>query len=100
VGGARERKHPIHLQRSAMPHLAQECNRLQPSKTFFDALPFLLADAIARVLCGAPIDRAAASSRQVLRHVRRHAHVPALAYKLCSIETLVAAHGHAPGSWN
>src|ERR1700689_2752244 len=67
VGGARERKDPIHLQRSAMPNLAQECNRLQPAKAFFDALPFLLADAIALVLRGAPINRAAASSRQVLR---------------------------------
>src|ERR1700693_2825603 len=72
-----------------MSHLAQQRNRLQPAETLFYALPFLLADAIARVLRGAPINRAAALPRQVLRHVRRHAHVPAFAHKLRSIETLV-----------
>ena len=62
VGRAREGKDPIYFQRSAMPHLAQQCNRLQPAKALFDALPFLLADVVARVLRGAPINRAAASS--------------------------------------
>ena len=46
------------------------------------------------MLRGATINGAAASPRQVLRHVRRHAHVPALAHKLRGIESLVAAHGH------
>jgi hypothetical protein len=50
------------------------------------------------VLRGASINGAAASSRQVLRHVRRHAHIPALAYKLRDIETLVAAHGYTLAS--
>jgi hypothetical protein len=67
VGGAREGKHPIHFQLPAMPHLAQQRDRLQPAETFVDALPFLLAAAVARALRGAPVNGAAAP-RQVCRH--------------------------------
>src|SRR5215469_10757413 len=47
VGCAREGKDPIYLQGSAMTHFAQQRDGLQPAKTFFDALPFLLADGVA-----------------------------------------------------
>ena len=57
VGCASESKYPIELQRSAMPHLAQPGNRLQPPKTFLDALSFLLADAAAGMLRRAPMFR-------------------------------------------
>src|SRR5262245_25063095 len=42
-----------------MPHFAQQRNGLQPTKALFDALPFLLAEAVARLPAGAPIDGAA-----------------------------------------
>src|SRR5262249_30613080 len=83
-----------------MPHLAQQCNSLQPAKTFFDALPFLLAEAVGGMLRSAPINGAAAATRQVFRHVWRYAHVPALPHKIRGIKSVVAAHGHAPRSRN
>src|SRR6266567_2109678 len=83
-----------------MPHFAQQRNGLQPAKTFFDALPLLLTDGIARVSRRATIDGAAASSPKILRHVRRHPKVPALAHEIRRVEALVAAHRHAPASWN
>jgi hypothetical protein len=35
-----------------MPHLPQQRDRLQPAKTFFDALALPLADAVALVIEG------------------------------------------------
>jgi hypothetical protein len=42
-----------------VPHLPQPCNRLQPTETFFDALPFPLADLVSRMPRGARINSAA-----------------------------------------
>jgi len=56
VSRAGEGEDPIDLQRSAMPHFAQQRNGLEPTKTFFDALRLLLTDGIARVSCRATID--------------------------------------------
>src|SRR5258706_2914680 len=81
-----------------MPHFAQQRNGLQPAKTFFDALPLLLADGIAPLPRRAAINGAAASSPKVLRHVRRHPNVPALAHEIRRVEALVASHRHAPPS--
>ena len=69
VSRARKRKDPIDLQRPAMPYFAQQRNRLQPAKTFFDALPLLLTDRVARVPRRATVDGAATSSPKVLRHL-------------------------------
>ena len=52
------------------------------------------------MLRGTPLDGATASSSQVLRHVRGHMQVSALAHKIRGIESFVAAHGHAPDSRN
>src|SRR5260370_31249573 len=100
VSRAGEREDPIDLQRPAMPQLAQQRNGLQPTKTFFDTLPLLLTDGIPRVSRLATINSAAASSSRVLRHVRRHPNVPALAHEIRRVETLVAAHCHPPASRN
>ena len=81
-----------------MPHFAHQRNGLQPAKTFFDAFPLFLADGIAPLPRRAAINGAAASSPKVLRHVRRHPNVPALAHEICRVEALVAAHRHAPAS--
>jgi hypothetical protein len=96
VGRAGEGEDPIDFQRSAMQNFEQQRNSFQPAKTFFDALPLLLADDIAALPRGAPINGAAASSPKVLRHVRGHPQVPALAHKIRGIEALVAAHRHPP----
>src|ERR1700732_1457013 len=65
-GGAGESEGPRHFAHSAMPHFAPPGHRLQPAETFFDALPFLLADGVSRVPRGARINGAAARSRMVL----------------------------------
>jgi transcriptional regulator with AAA-type ATPase domain len=83
-----------------MPHFAQQGNSLQPAKTFFDALPLLLADDIALLPRGATINGAAASASKVLRHVRCPPNIPALAHEIRRVEALVAAHGHPPASRN
>ena len=100
VGRAGESEDPIDLQRSAMAHFAHQRNGLQPAKTFFDALPLLLADGIAPVPRGAAINGAAASSPKVLCHVRCYPNIPALAHEICRVEALVAAHRRAPASRN
>src|SRR5882724_12512217 len=61
VGRAGKREDPIDFQRSAMPHLAQQRNGLQPAKAFFDALPLLLTAGIALAQRGAAINGATAS---------------------------------------
>jgi hypothetical protein len=100
VGRARERKRQVHLQGSAMTHLAQQNNGLQPAEAFFDTLPLLLADPIAHVPRRSAVDGTAASASQILRHVGRHLQVPALAHKIGGVETFVTAHGHATDSRN
>ena len=81
VGCASERENPIHFQRAAMPHFAQQRDGLQPAEAFFDTLPLPLADDIARVSRSAAVDGTAASSPKVLRYVRRHAQVATLAHE-------------------
>jgi len=68
VSGTGEGEHPVHLKDPAMAHFPQQRDRLQPPETFFDALPLLLADGIARVTRGTRIDGAPASPPIVLRH--------------------------------
>ncbi len=89
VGRAGKGEDPINFQ-PAMPHFAQQGNGFQPAKTFFDALPLLLADDIAPLPRGATINGAAASSPKVLRHVRRHPNVSALAYEIRRVEAFTA----------
>ena len=42
-----------------MPHLAHQCDRLQPTETLFDSLPLLLADLISGVPRGPLVNGAA-----------------------------------------
>src|SRR5579872_4868812 len=65
VGGAGESKDAVHFTNPPMPNLPHERDRLQPAEAFFDPLPLLLADGVARVPRGAGIDRAAAAPSQV-----------------------------------
>src|ERR1700751_1030393 len=90
VGCASERENPIHFQRAAMPHFAQQRDGLQPAEAFFDTLPLLLADDIARVSRSAAVDGTAASSSLVLRYVWRHAQVATLAHEFRRVVAPVA----------
>jgi len=90
VGGAGESKHPVHSAHPAMANLPHERNRLQPAEAFFDPLSLPLADGITRVPRCAAINRAAAASFQVLRHVRREAQIATLLHKSECVEPFVA----------
>ena len=94
VSCADEGEDPIHLADATMPQLPHQRNRLQPAETFFDSLPLSLADDVAGVPRRAPIDRAAARPFVVLRHMRRHPHIPALGHKPLGVKSLVSPHGH------
>src|SRR5262249_4885162 len=56
--------------------------------------PLSLAQGISRVPSGAPINRAAAWSFVVLRHVWRHLHIPTLGNESPCVKSLVSAHRH------
>src|SRR2546429_757931 len=71
VGCAGEGEDPVHFAHSAMPHFAQQGDRLQPTETLFDALSLLLTETIAGMLCRAPVDCAPTAPCQVLRHMGR-----------------------------
>src|SRR5215469_7667911 len=49
IGGTGQAEDPIDLQGSAMSYLAQQSDRLQPAKAFFDSFAFLLADCVSHV---------------------------------------------------
>ena len=102
VGRAGEGKNPVHLAHSAMPNLAHQRNRFQPSEALFNALPFSLTDGITCVPRGATINRAAARAFVVLRHLRRHLQVPALFHEVPRVEPFVSATvtGRVPGSFS
>jgi hypothetical protein len=91
VCGTGEVEYPVHLPNPAMTYFPQQRDRLQPPKTFFDALPLLLADGIARVARGACIDGAPASALIVLRHVGRHSQMAALGHEIRRVISLVPA---------
>jgi hypothetical protein len=90
LGGCSEGEDPSNVEDSAIPNLAQQRDRLQPSEALFNALPFLLPDAIAGMVCGASINRAPAGPLQDLRSVRRDLKVSAFDHKVCCVVGLVA----------
>src|ERR1051325_9123372 len=75
VGGAGKSKNPVHFAHSAMAHLAQKRDGLQPAKAFLDPLSLILTDGILRMPGGAPINGTPAASLKILRHVRSNSHM-------------------------
>src|SRR6266496_4399138 len=100
VGCAGEGEDPVHFAHSAMPHFAQQGDRLQPAETLFDALSLLLTETIAGMLCRAPVDCAPTAPCQVLRHMGRHSQMSTLGHEIPSVEALISAHGHRLPSRN
>src|SRR6202011_4864286 len=100
VGGASEGKDPVHFADPTMAHLPHQCNRLQPTKAFFDPFPLSLADRISRVACGAAINCASAWPRVVLRDVGRDPEIPTLSHKPARVKPFVATHRHRLRSRN
>ena len=72
VGGTGEGKDPVHFTNSTMMQLPQERNRFQPPEAFFDPLPPLLAQTIAKVTRRTPVDGAPAIPLQILCDMRRY----------------------------
>src|SRR5581483_4788743 len=71
VGRAGQGEDPVHFADTAMPNLAHQGNRLQPAEALFDPFPLPLAKGVTSMPRGATINRAAAATFVVLRHVRR-----------------------------
>src|SRR3972149_4671144 len=69
VGSGGEREEPIDQRAAAMAGLAQAAHGLDPAEALLDALALDLADGVAGMARGAPIDRRAAGLG-VLRPVR------------------------------
>jgi hypothetical protein len=82
VGGTSEGKDPVHFANSTMTQLPQERNRFQPPEAFFDPLPPLLAQTIAKVTRRAPVDGAPAIPLQILCDMRRYPQVATLSHKI------------------
>ena len=70
---AGEDEEPVDVREAAQFDFAHPGDGLQPPERRFDARPRVLTLRVARVPGRAPIDRAAAAPREVLRHVRRGA---------------------------
>src|SRR5712691_10671364 len=68
-----------------LAHFPQQRDRLQPSETFFDALPLLLADSIAGVARGTCVNGAPASAPIILRHVRCYSQMAAFGHEIRSV---------------
>lgn len=88
-------KDPVHLRRSPITELSQQRGRFQPAKAFLNPLPIILADSVAGLASGAPVDSAPATTPHALRHVWRDTQVPTLRHKLRGFKSLVVAYGHA-----
>jgi hypothetical protein len=102
VGGTGQGKDPMQFAHAVMPNLSHQRDRLQPAEAFFDPLPLLLADGVARVPRGAVIHGAAPASRKVLCHVRRHPQMAAPLHESECVEPFVAADRQrcVPGSFS
>src|SRR5579864_6742582 len=94
VSGTGEGEHPVHFKDPAMAHFPQQRDRLQPSETFFNALPLSLADSIAGVARGTCVNGAPASAPIILRHVRCYSQMATFGHEIRSVISLVPAHGH------
>src|SRR5207245_11656589 len=92
VGGTGEGKNPVHFTDSTMTQLPQERNRFQPPEAFFDPLPPLLTQTIAKVTRRAPVDGAPAIPLQILCDMRRYPQVATLRHELSRVVALVASH--------
>src|SRR4051794_30035440 len=83
-----------------MPHLPHQGDGLQPSEALFNSLSFLLADIISTMPRGPSINGAAPAPFDVLRHMRRHVHIPAFLHEVSGVVALVATYGNLTLAWN
>src|SRR5436309_15026108 len=89
VSSGRKGEHPSDFQHAAMSGFAQHSDCLQPAEYFFDPLPPDLADFVSGVSRRALIDRTAARTFVILRHMRRDVDATDLAHELFRVVTLV-----------
>src|SRR5260370_18004258 len=75
-----------------MPHLAHQCDRLQPTEALFDSLPLLLADPISGGPRGPLVNGAAPTPLGVLGHVRCHRQIPAFRHEAPGVVSMVGSH--------
>jgi integrase-like protein len=102
VGRRSPSKHPRHMPPTAVPHLAHESHRLHPAENFFDPCPLFLAERVAGMARGSPIE-GTRSVRVVLRHMRRGAGGPDLLHPVRGVQyagaeyvAILKQHGMIP----
>src|SRR5215831_12086413 len=79
----------------SMPHLAHQCDRLQPTEALFDSLPLLLTDPISGVPRGPLVKGAASIPLGVLCHVWSRLEVVAFRHEVPGVVSLVGAQCHS-----
>ncbi len=95
VGRHRQGEQLIHLGQAPHHHLADRADGLAPAEALLDALAPALAHRVAPVPSRAAIDRAAARSARVARHMGRDLHLPARLDEAARVVALVGADRHA-----
>lgn len=92
VSRHRQRERLIHLVQPADHHLPHRPDHLGPAEALLNARPLALAGVAASEPPDPRVDGAAAYSRAVLRHIRRHIDVSACPHELSRVVHLVCTH--------
>lgn len=93
AGSHRQRQQLVDLTQSLHQHLAHRADHLGQAEALLDARPVALADLVARVPRGAPIDGVAGVVVEVLRDVRRDVDLAARPGEAGGVLRLVGAQG-------
>src|ERR1700674_3999175 len=89
-----EDEDPVHARRAAVAQLAQQPDRLQPTKDLFNPFTLLLTDLITLVAGGASVDGRLAIG-VVLGHVWRHLQVAQLGHEVMSVVVFITTQRHS-----
>jgi hypothetical protein len=94
VSRSREDEDPVDAFTTAVPQLAQQADRLEPTEDLFDPFAFPLTDLIARMSGRTTINCRAAIS-VVLGHVRCHFEGPQVFHEVMRVIVLIAGQRYA-----
>src|SRR5882672_1236842 len=94
ISCGREDEDPVDAFATAMPQLAQQADRLQPTEDLFDPFALPLADLVTRMPGGATINGRATISI-VLGHVRRHFQGAQVFHEVMRVIVLIAGHRYS-----
>src|SRR6266481_5135299 len=99
ISCGREDEDPVDAFATAVPQLAQQADRLQPTEDLFDPFAFPLTDLITRMSGGATINCRAAIS-VVLGHVRRYRQSTQVFHEVMRVIVLIASQRYSTAAAN